>query len=106
MYFLFHVTSLPATSLRPRAESAPHLSFTTNPFPQRLSQQRCGASAQQESLASRVTPAKLGVAEEVRCQPRTPADRRNTYVQRAHLSYKTAMAHGKLVAGKILKIQY
>lgn len=52
MYFLLHVTSLPETSLRPRADLLPTALLHHSPFPQTLSQQRCRANAQQEKLAT------------------------------------------------------
>lgn len=52
MYFLFHVTSLPETSLRPRADPPPTPLLHHSPFPQTLSQQRWRGNAQQDSGSS------------------------------------------------------
>lgn len=93
MYFLFHVTSLPETSLRPRADPPPTPLLYHSPFPLTLSQQSCRANAQQGNLAVHMPTANHQVQKEVGHQLCIPLDPLKANTQGAHLSHQGYGSH-------------
>lgn len=93
MNFLFHVTSLPETSLRPRADPPPTPPLHHSPFLQTLSQQRCRANAQQENLATHLPIANHQVQKEVGHQLCIAVGPLKVNIEGAQLSYKGYGSH-------------